>query len=795
MVEIEINGKKLHAEAGSMIIEAADKAGISIPRFCYHKKLSIAANCRMCLVEVDKLRKPMPACATPVTEGMKIFTQSQMALDSQRAVMEFLLINHPLDCPICDQGGECELQDLALGYGDDISRYSEGKRVVNDPDIGPLIATDLTRCIQCTRCVRFGEEIAGVREFGMIGRGERERITTYLNKTVDSELSGNVIDLCPVGALTNKPYRYTARPWELKQRPTIAPHDCVGSNIFTHSRNGKVMRVVPQENESINETWLSDRDRYSYQALSSDSRLQKPMIKDENGEWQTVDWDTALRRVVNGLSAVIAKQGSSQLGALISPSATLEECYLLQKLVRALGSDNIDHRLRQQDFSDDEFLPLSPASKASMQDISSADHIFLVGSHTRKEQPLIAHRVRMAFLNGANISALNPIDYDMAFDIQAKAILKPSEWVKALAGILKTLHELQNKPVPEGLESLNVSASEKAIAQALNSGEKKIICVGELALAHPQAGVLRECIKNICELTGAVEVLLPLGANCVGAWLAGAVPHRKPGGVRVAKPGLNAREMLDKTLNAYILVGIEPELDAIMGETAKATLSEAEFVVQLTCFDSKAMRDYADVLLPMTPFTETSGTWLNFASTWQAFAGVVAPLGEARPGWKILRVMANLLGLADFDYNASTEIAAHVQSCVETTSFVQTSRASLDFQAALAAGEIPVHNSLERIAFVPIYAVDSLVRRAGALQETEDAKVKCVWMHPDAAQKRGFSAGEKVKVSAVSNVSYSIALPLALNSRMLPDTVAIASGIEETLALGALHTQVIVEDA
>jgi NADH-quinone oxidoreductase subunit G len=794
MVEIEINGKKLEVEPGSMIIEAADAAGIAIPRFCYHKKLSIAANCRMCLVEVDKIRKPVPACATPITEGMKVFTQSRMALESQQAVMEFLLINHPLDCPICDQGGECELQDLAVGYGDDISQYTEGKRVVNDKDIGPLISTDLTRCIQCTRCVRFGDEIAGVRELGMIGRGEHEMISTYMNKTVDSELSGNVIDLCPVGALTNKPYRYTARPWELKQRPSISPHDCVGSAIFTHARRQEVMRVVPQENESINETWIADRDRYSYQGLSSHDRLQKPMVKDNHGNWQSVDWGTALNRVVNGLSHVLQHHQSQQIGALISASATIEESYLLQKLVRSLGSDNIDHRLRQQDFSDDADLPLSPASAASMADISSADRVLLIGSHTRKEQPMVAHRIRMAHINGATVSVVNPIDYDFAFDITAKAIVKPSKLPQTIAGIAKALYELNKQSPIELVAAITPSQEEKAIAEHIFSGEKKIICVGELALNHSEAAVIRALVDEISRLSKATVVSLYNGGNAIGAWLAGAVPHRKPGGVVVEKPGLNAHAMFQNVLKAYLLVGIEPEFDATFGETTKATLSQAEFVVSLTCYDSPAIRDYADVMLPITPFTETSGTLVNFVGTWQSFMGVVAPLGEARPAWKVLRVLGNLLGLPHFEYDSSEQVAAHVKELTNESKLVARQRqlAALSFakEEAATPGAASV---MERIVEVPIYSVDPIVRRAEALQDTKDAQVKHIGIHPETAQELGFKEGQRVKVSAVANLSYSVILPLKFNNRLLQKTVRIAAGIAETAALGAVHTQVILE--
>jgi len=796
MVEIEINGQKLQAEQGSMIIEAADAAGITIPRFCYHKKLSIAANCRMCLVEVDKLRKPVPACATPITDGMKVYTQSPAALESQRAVMEFLLINHPLDCPICDQGGECELQDLAMGYGGDISRFNEGKRVVNDKDIGPLIATDLTRCIQCTRCVRFGEEIAGVRELGMIGRGEHAQISMYVKGTVDSELSGNIIDLCPVGALTSKPYRYTARPWELQQRPSISPHDCVGSNIYVHSRSQEVMRVVPKEKESLNETWIADRDRYSYQGLYSDDRLQKPMMKDEAGRWQTVDWETALNKVVQKITPIIEERQGNQIGGLISPNATLEEHYLLQKLLRLIGSDNIDHRLRQVDFSDDEFLPQSTVSATDMQGISSADRILIVGSHIRKEQPLVAHRIRSAQLNGAVVNEINPMDFALSFEVSMKALAPISQLPRALAGVVKTLYALRNQTAPafltDSLSTVVATEQEKLIAEHLNSGEKVVVCVGSLALTHHNAALLRALANELSHLVNAKIVWLYDGGNSVGAWLAGSVPHRKTGGIAVEKIGLSVTEMLRKPLRAYFLLGIEPELDTAMGHAAVLNLAKAECVVALTCYDTPTLRNCADILLPIAPFTETSGTYVNFAGEWQTVTGVVAPYGDSRPAWKVLRVMGNLLGLPSFEYDSTEQIALRIKEIVSAAQVKVKDTAELVLRLLPVKAERKV-TSFERIAEVPIYSGDALVRRAIALQKTHDAQVRYVGLHPDTAQALGLAEGQLVKIFTHIDAEYAISMPVKYDERLLSDTVWIATAIPETTTLGPGYMPVTLE--
>ncbi|MEJ2553691.1 MAG: NADH-quinone oxidoreductase subunit NuoG, partial [Gammaproteobacteria bacterium] len=658
MVNIHIDGKLIQAKQGAMIIEAADEVGIPIARFCYHKKLSVAANCRMCLVEVEKASKPLPACATPVTEGMKVYTKSPRALDAQRGTMEFLLINHPLDCPICDQGGECELQDVALGYGGDKSRFQEKKRVVKDKELGSLISTDMTRCIHCTRCVRFGEEIAGIKELGATGRGEHMEIGTYVTRTVDSEMSGNVIDLCPVGALTSKPFRYTARPWELNSVSGIAPHDCAGSNIYLHLRRGEVMRVLPQENEAINETWISDRDRFSYEGLHSGQRLRTPMLR-RDGQWQETDWETALDAVVTGFRQVLGSKGASQLGALVSPNATLEEMYLTQRLLRGLGSANVDHRLRQLDFSDQDASPAYPWLGMSIADLQDLDGVLLVGANIRKDQPIIGHRVRKAAMAGAKVGLIGSVDYEFRFPVESKVITTPAGMERALAGVVKVLLEGNDSLSPavsELLADVTPDNQSRAIASLLRQGEKSAVLLGSQAAAHPGAARLRALAAMIGELSESTLSFVSDGANSTGAWLAGAVPHREAGAAAASRRGLDARAMLEAGLKAYMLVGVEPELDCTDSAAALRALGQADCVVALTSFVSDAMRDYAQVLLPMAPFSETSGTYVNIEGKWQSFTGAATPVGEARPGWKILRVLGNLFGMTGFDYMSSAEV-------------------------------------------------------------------------------------------------------------------------------------------
>jgi NADH-quinone oxidoreductase subunit G len=634
LVNIEVNGMPLKARKGSMLIESTDAAGIAIPRFCYHKKLSIAANCRMCLVEVEKAPKPLPACATPVVEGMKVFTESPKARAAQKGTMEFLLINHPLDCPICDQGGECELQDLALSYGGDVSRFAERKRVVPDKDIGPLIATEMTRCIHCTRCVRFGEEIAGLREMGAVGRGEHTEIGTYVSKAVASELSGNVIDLCPVGALTAKPSRYKGRSWEFVQHAAIAPHDSVGSNIFIHTLRGQVMRVVPRENETVNETWISDRDRFGYEGIYSDDRLAKPLL---NGV--ETEWEPALEAVATGLKQVISEHGPDAVGALASPTATVEELYLLQKLARGLGISNIDHRLRQADFSDQDTAPAFPWLGQGLVELEKVKSALLIGSNVRMEQPLAGHRLRKAALNGSRIMFINPRDFEFRFPVAAKINTDPAAMVAVLAGVAHVVAELKGEALPASLAALvpaTLGEAEHVIASNLLNNAPATILLGNLAVSHPAFAQLRVLAGLIAQRCRASFGYLSEAANSAGAWLAGAVPHRLPGGKAAPTTGLDARAMLETPRQAYILLGTEPELDCWDGASALNAMQAAKLVISLSPYAAAVSKRYANIILPVGTFAETSGTYVNAEGSWQSFQGAAKPFAAARPAWKVL---------------------------------------------------------------------------------------------------------------------------------------------------------------
>lgn len=715
-ITIEVDGKSLKANKGQMLIEITDANDIYVPRFCYHKKLTVAANCRMCLVEVEKAPKPLPACATPVMDGMKVKTRSRLAVDAQKSIMEFLLINHPLDCPICDQGGECELQDLAMGYGGDVSRYQEKKRVVKDKNIGPLIQTDLTRCIHCTRCVRFGEEVAGLREMGATGRGENMEIGTYIEKSVSSEMSGNIIDLCPVGALTSKPFRYSARTWELVQKNGIAPHDSVGSNIHIHIKGDRVKRVAPADNEAINEVWLSDRDRFSYEGIYSDDRLQVPMLK-EDGAWKEVDWETALDVVKQKLTDTIDSQGADQVGVLASPSSTVEELYLLQKLARALKVNNIDSRLRQVDFSDQDAVSQFPWLGQSIAAFETLQSAFLIGSNVRKEQPIINHRIRKAALKGASVMMLNPVDYDFNYPVAAKSIVAPEKMPIELAAVLKALIESSGQAidaqVKECIDNVSVTDAHKAIASKLSESENSIVLLGNIATAHPQFSILRTLAGLIAKYSQSKLGYLSEAANSSGAWLAGAVPHRLAGGTQSSAAGLDANTMLQSKLKAYVLLGVEPELDCWDSHAARTALNEAELVVSLTAFRSEEIESYADVMLPISVFAETSGTFINNAGDSQGFTGVVPPLGEARPAWKLLRVLGNVFGLDGFEYQSSADVYAEFK---QASANIKTE--NMDQWQALAA--IATESSgLQRITEIPMNMIDSICRRAVSLQKNQ----------------------------------------------------------------------------
>jgi len=786
MVTIEIDGKSYQASAGQKLIDITDANGIDIPRFCYHKKLSVAANCRMCLVEVEKAPKLMPACATSVMDGMKVFTRSTKALVAQKAVMEFLLINHPLDCPICDQGGECELQDIAVGYGQDVSRYKESKRVVVSKNLGPLVATDMTRCIHCTRCVRFSQEISGIQEMGAPGRGEHTQIGTYIEKNVTSELSGNMIDLCPVGALTSKPFRFSARTWEMQQRDTIAPHDAIGSNLHLHIRRNQVMRTAPKENEALNEVWISDRDRFSYECLTAEDRLTAPMIK-KDGTWQRTDWETALAFAADGLKTVKNVQGNESIGALASPTATVEELYLLQKLMRGIGSQNIDHRLRQVDFSDQNEAPLFPYLGQTIADLEQCEAALIIGSHLRKEQPLLNHRLRKATLRGAKVMMLNPVDYEFNLPISDKIIALPSTWVDTVAGIAKALLETKATLVPGTLVTLlnevAVNDRQRAIAQSLLSGKKCTVLLGHLATAHPQFSVIRALAAVIAKISQANLGYLGEANNSSGACLAGMLPHRGVAGEVIDAPGLDAQAMLTQTLKGYILLGLEPELDSCYGGAALATLKSADFVVSLNAYQTPVMENYADVILPIALFAETSGTYINNEGRWQSFKGAINPPGEARPAWKILRVLGNLFDVDGFDYQASNEVRDELHQQVGNK--MATNSAAWQIPNTLT---FDTAQGLQRITEIPMYSVDTNVRRASALQRTMDAKIaNGVHINAKLAAQLNVDKASQIQVKQDNS---NLTLPLVIDDRVPDEGVLIYGGQLANADLGRWHGQV-----
>jgi len=710
MIEIELDGKKVEIAEGSMVMHAADKAGTYIPHFCYHKKLSIAASCRMCLVDVEKMPKPMPACATPVTQGMIVRTKSDKALKAQQSVMEFLLINHPLDCPICDQGGECQLQDLAVGYGASKSRYEEEKRVVFHKDVGPLVSMEeMSRCIHCTRCVRFGQEIAGVMELGMSHRGEHAEIETFVGATVDSEVSGNMIDICPVGALTSKPFRYSARTWEMSRRKSVSPHDSTGANLVIQVKNNRVLRVLPFENDAVNECWLADRDRFSYEALNSDERLTTPMIK-QGGEWKSVDWQTALEYVANGLQQIRTEHGAQAIGALVSPHSTLEELFLAGSLVRGLGSKNIDYRLRNAEFE--------PAGKArylgsSIAALSQLQRVLVVGSNLRKDHPLFALRIRQATKLGCSVNVVGTGAAKWAMPVANQIDVGASQWLQSLLDIAAAVAEAVNvAKADQGGSTVTApgkgtaTAVAQQIAKSLLSGERKAILLGNAAAHHAQASSLLQVANWIAQQTGASVGYLTEAANTVGAQIAGALPDAG---------GLNAGQMLAGGLKAALLLNTEPVADSAAGNAAAEALGRAEMVVTLSPF--KANMEFSDVLLPIAPFTETPGTFVNAEGRVQSFYAVVKPLGEARPAWKVLRVLANLLKLPGFEFESSSDVlAAMHKEQGSVPEFVPQARLGNETQVPLAAPAV-----VAEPVVAAIYQLDSIVRRAPALQSTADA--------------------------------------------------------------------------
>lgn len=773
MATIEIDGTTFEVDNGKMIIEVADDNGIHIPRFCYHKKLSVAANCRMCLVEVENVKKPVPACATPITDGMKVLTKSEEALHSQKVVMEFLLINHPLDCPICDQGGECELQDVSMGYGDDRSIYTEQKRAVPDEDLGTLISTEMTRCIHCTRCVRFGDEVAGVRELGGLGRGEEMQIGTYVDHCMTSELSGNIIDLCPVGALTSKPYRFTARAWELTQTESVSPHDCLGSNLYVHTLSNEVKRVVPRENETINETWLSDRDRFSYLGMNSDARAAQPKIKRE-GQWETVDWETALKFTADGLTRIIKEHGPEQVAAFASPSSSLEESFLLQKLMRELGVNNLDHRLQQTDFRDQESATTTPTNSMSYADLEHQDNIVLIGCNIDREVPLAGARVRKAARHGAKLFAVNILDCSYRFEVAEQIIVQPLELPMQLAKLALALatdvHDLP-APVQKLLLGLEVDKQTKQLAKALKA-DNACIVTGALCDNHPEAALLRTLTSVIEQLSGAKRLRLTTGANAAGACMAGMLPHRAAAGKALENPGMDVQAAIEAKLRAYVLLGTEPGYDFANPYAARQAMLASEFVVALSAFEDESVYDYANVLLPIAPYTETSGTYINVDNTWQSVKGALQPFGESRPAWKILRVLGNLLQFKDFEYTSTHEVLSEIR---ELKAYSNGNEYSPFYPESLPQQK----EQLTRIGEWSLYRGDAIVRHAKELQLCAASESACIRINPATADKLQLQ-----EIATVSQGDIEITLPLKRDERIPADVVWVANAMAETVDLG-----------
>ena len=790
-VTLEIDGKSVQVPVGSTVMDAANQLGTYIPHFCYHKKLSIAANCRMCLVQVEKAPKPMPACATPATEGMKVMTHSEQAVNAQKGVMEFLLINHPLDCPICDQGGECQLQDLAVGYGGSNSRYQEDKRVVFHKNVGPLISMEeMTRCIHCTRCVRFGVEIAGVMELGMGGRGEHSEIQSFVGRTVDSELSGNMIDLCPVGALTSKPFRYTARTWELARRKSIAPHDSLGSSIIVQVKQDRVMRVLPLENDAVNECWLSDKDRFSYEGLNSPDRLTSPLVRTAEG-WQQVDWQTALKHVAGNVSSIRATHGADSIAALVSPHSTLEEMALAAELVRGLGSDNVEHRLRHADFRADGKRRGAPWLGMPIADVGKLDRILLIGSFIRKDQPLLSARIRYAVKKGAGLSIVHSVDDNLLMPTVARSIVAPDQLADALGRIATALARGRNESTSAALVgAADPDEAAQQIAGSLAQGKNVGIFLGNFASQHADAARLHALAQEIARLSGARLGVLGEAANSLGGYLANAMPS-------------SGKSILDEPKQAMLLVNVEPDLDCGDPAKAMAVVKAAQFVVALSPF--KHATAYAHVMLPIAPFTETSGTFVNCEGRVQGFNGVVHAIGETRPGWKVLRVLANLLNLPGFEYETSEAIRNSVLGKTFDVSSrlgnaidwpLSESGASSTGTATTTSAPSGDHG-LQRIAEVPIYHADPLVRRAPSLQHTADARMAPrVVVHPDTAARLGLNPGERARVrQATGAVVGEAILTLAVDPRMPPDCARIPTALTSTAGLGSMTGRVSLERA
>ena len=773
MVELTIDGIKLEAPEGSMVIQAAHEAGVYVPHFCYHKKLSIAANCRMCLVDVEKAPKPLPACATPVTNGMIVHTRSEKAIAAQKDVMEFLLINHPLDCPVCDQGGECQLQDLAVGYGGSTSRYKEEKRVVSAKSMGPLISTEaMQRCIQCTRCVRTGEEIAGLQEVGMVNRGEHAEITTFVGRAVESELSGNMIDVCPVGALLSKPFHFKARSWELGRRRTVSPHDSLGANLVVHTKMDQVLRVVPFENDDVNECWISDKDRFAYLGLYED-RLKHPMIRENDGSWREASWNDALQMIVHGVQAIQEKFGSDQIGAIGSATSTTEELALLARLTRALGSENVDFRLRQTDARFDQALAGIPWLGMPLTELNQLDRVVVIGSFLRKDHPLMAQRLRQAIKQGTEVSFIDSAADDPLFThVAGRMTVAPSQLANAVAEVSVALSQARNQSVDNSYQGIEPSAAAQTIAQSLASGERVAIFLGNMAVNSDQASVIMANAAALAQATEAKLGFLTAGGNTVGGYLAEATPK---------KGGLTAEQMLAQSLRAYFVLNVEPGLDSDLGERAIETLKGSTLAVALTSYKSAA-EEWADVMLPIAPFTETSGTFVNAEGRAQSFKGVAVAVGDSRPAWKVLRVLGNLFELEGFEDETSESVRDTVLSSN------MTSRLTNEVTAAPAL--LPSATGLERIADVPIYRTDSVVRRSEPLQQTPASLVPTARLNAETLNQLQLVDGDKVRVRSAQG---EVQLTAQLDSTVATGCVRIAAAFAETAALGSAFGQLTVE--
>lgn len=774
MVELTIDGKTVEVPEGSMVMHAAHKLGVYVPHFCYHKKLSIAANCRMCLVEVEKAPKALPACATPATNGMVVHTCSERAVAAQKSVMEFLLINHPLDCPICDQGGECQLQDLAVGYGGSASRYKEEKRVVFHKSFGPLIsAEEMTRCIHCTRCVRFGQEIAGVMELGMLNRGEHSEITTFVGRSVESELSGNMIDICPVGALTSKPFRYQARTWELARRKSVSPHDSLGANIIVQVKLDEVQRVVPFENEDVNECWISDRDRFSYEALAVD-RLETPMIKGDDGQWREANWADALQAAAQGLMAVRDQSGADKLGVIATEMATLEEMSLLARLARGLGTENIDVRTRLADPEFDASLSGAPWLGMNVSDLSTLDRALVVGSFMRADHPLMTQRLRQIVKHGAQVSSIDVAADDPLLRLHGRMTVRPSQLADALAEVAVAVAALKSVPVPDAWAGVQAGEQAQKIAQSLVSGEKRAVLLGNVASHAPDAARVAANAQWIAQQIDATFGFLTAGANTVGAYLANAVPGR---GARTVQA------MLEDGLQGYLTLNLEPALDTHLGQKAVQALQNAKFVVALTTYKSAA-QDWARVMLPVGPFTETSGTYVNAAGQPQSFKGTVAGFAQSRPAWKVLRVMGNLLDLKDFEEESSEAVRDSVLAAGAG------SRLSNAINAKIGRSLVSKTDALERIADLPIYRSDSIVRRSEPLQQMAVSSLVAARVHPQTLQARAIPDGESVRIRTEDG---ELTIQVKADATVPTGAVRLSAGFEETAVLGSVHGQLQME--